>query len=48
VLQPQKGPVASSSEQRKHSWVRRETVLSVRTALGVLRTFAPKDSMPAR
>ena len=34
VLQPEKGPVASSSEQRKHGWVWRETVLSVRTAFG--------------
>ena len=47
VLQPEKGPVASSSEQRKHDWMWRETVLSVRTAFGGLRTFPPMDSMPA-
>jgi hypothetical protein len=47
VLQPEKGPVASSSEQRKHGWMWRETVLSVRTAFGGLRTFPPMDSMPA-
>jgi len=47
VLQPEKGPVASSSEQRKHDWMWRETVLSLRTAFGGLRTFPPMDSMPA-
>jgi len=47
VLQPKKGPVASSSEQRKHGWMWRETVLSVRTAFGGLRTLPPMDSMPA-
>ena len=47
VLQPEKGPVASSSEQRKHGWMWRETVLSLRTAFGGLRTLPPMDSMPA-
>jgi hypothetical protein len=47
VLQPEKGPVASSSEQRKHGWMWRETVLSVRTAFGGLRTLPPMDSMQA-
>ena len=47
VLQPKKGPVALSSEQREHGWVWRETVLSVRTAFGGLRTLPPMDSMPA-
>jgi hypothetical protein len=47
LLQPKKGPVASSSEQRKHDWVWRETVLSVRIAFGGLRTLLPMDNMPA-
>ena len=41
VLQPEKGPVASSSEQREHGWMWRETVLSLRTAFWGLRTLPP-------
>jgi hypothetical protein len=49
LLQPIKGPVASSSEQRKNGWVwRRDPSRSLWTALGSLGTFTPEESSPAQ
>ena len=43
LLQPLKGPVASSSEQRTSGWVwRRDPSRSSWTALGALGTFIPR------
>ena len=41
VLQPEKGPVASSSEQRKHGWMWRETVLSFVDSLWGFTNLTP-------
>jgi hypothetical protein len=41
VLQPKKGPVASSSEQREHGWMWRETVLSFADSLWGFTNLTP-------
>jgi hypothetical protein len=48
LLQLQKGPVASSSEQRKKGCMWRETAPSEMAALGFLGTFTLEESVTAK